>query len=75
MLVPMRKYHFKLVDTHLVADYGSHELTDETAAQIEALKLAQSLREDRPELIGQHCSISVTDEYGAGVCLVAIDLI
>jgi hypothetical protein len=40
----MRKYHFKLVDTHFVADYGSHELVNETAAQIEAIRLAQSLR-------------------------------
>jgi hypothetical protein len=70
----MRKYHFKLVDTHFVADYGSHELVDETAAQIEAIRLAQSLRETRPDLIGQHSSISVTDEYGAGVCVVALDL-
>jgi hypothetical protein len=71
----MRKYHFKLVDAHFVADYGLHELVDETTAQIEAVKLAQSLRETRPDLIGQHCSISVTDEYGGGVCVVAIDLV
>ena len=32
-------------------------LTSETAAQIEALKLAQSV--PRPELIGQHCSFQL----------------
>jgi hypothetical protein len=70
----MRKYHFKLVDTHFVADYGSHELIDEMVAHVEAIRLAQSLREMRPDLIGKHCSISVTDECGAGVCVVALDL-
>jgi hypothetical protein len=51
----MPKYYFKLVDTTIVSDYGVHELPDETAAQIEALELARSLRESRPELLGRHC--------------------
>ena len=69
----MQRYHFKLVDSRRVADYGSHELIDDTIAQIEAIKLARSLRDDRPELVGQNYSISVTDEEGAGICVIPID--
>jgi hypothetical protein len=69
----MPLYRFKLVDSHLVTDYGEHDLIDDTIAQIEAIKLSRSLRMERPELRGQHCSISVTDEYGAGVCVIPID--
>jgi hypothetical protein len=69
----MPLYYFKLVDSHFVSDYGVHELPDETAAQIEAIKLARSVRQARPELFGQHCSISVTAEDGAGICLIPID--
>lgn len=69
----MPLYYFKIVDSRFVSDHGVHELPDETAAQIEAIKLARSVREARPELIGQHCSISVTREDGAGVCLIPID--
>jgi hypothetical protein len=35
----MPPYHFKLVDSHIVSDHGVHSLTDETAAQIEALRV------------------------------------
>jgi hypothetical protein len=69
----MPKYYFKLVDSQIVSDYGTHELAGEAAAQIEALKLARSLRETRPELLGRHCSISVSDEDGALICLLPID--
>ncbi len=48
-----------------------HELADAAQAQIEAIKL--SLREARPELKGRHYSISVTDENGAGICLMPLD--
>jgi hypothetical protein len=69
----MPLYYFKLVDTHIVSNHGAHNLPDEAAARLEAIRLARSLREARPELIGRHCSISVTDEDGAGVCVVAVD--
>jgi hypothetical protein len=69
----MPLYYFKLVDTRFVSDYGVHELDGDTIAQIEAIKLARSVREARPELIGQHCSISVTDENGAGVCIIPLE--
>jgi hypothetical protein len=34
----MPRYHFKLVDSRRVSDYGVHELIDDTIAQIEATK-------------------------------------
>jgi hypothetical protein len=43
-------YYFKLVDSIIVADHGVHELVDDDAARVEAIKLARSLRETRPQL-------------------------
>jgi hypothetical protein len=53
----------------MVSDFGTHDLSDDTVAQVEALKLAESLRETRPHLLGQNYFISVTNETGAGVCV------
>jgi hypothetical protein len=69
----MAKFHFKLINTNIVSDHGVHDLADETAAQIEAIRLARSLRETRPELAGRNCSISVADEHGRGVCIIPVD--
>jgi hypothetical protein len=69
----MSLYYFRLVD-RLVSDYGVHDLPDDSVAQVEALKLAESLRETRPHLVGQNYSISVTNEAGAGVCVVPLDM-
>jgi hypothetical protein len=57
----------------MVADHGVHELVNDDAARVEAIRLARSLRETRPQLRGPHYSISVTAEDGAGVCLVPLD--
>jgi Domain of unknown function (DUF6894) len=69
----MPLFYFRLVDSNFVADYGAHDLSDETVAEIEAIRLAKSLRDTRPQLLGKHYSISVTDGYGAGVCVVPLD--
>jgi hypothetical protein len=69
----MPRYYFKLVDTSLVANHGVHELANPQEARSEAVRLAQSLRETRPQLLGKHYSISVTDEAGAGVCVIPLD--
>jgi hypothetical protein len=53
----MPRYYFKLVDGHLVANYGAHDLENDTAAQIAAIELARSGREARPELVGHRYSI------------------
>jgi hypothetical protein len=69
----MPHFHFKLVDTRIVADHGVHDLADEIAAQIEAIRLARSLRETRPELAGRNCSIRVVDEHGRALCIIPVD--
>lgn len=69
----MPKYYFKLVDSSIVADHGVHELPNPAVACSEAFRLAHSLHETRPELRGQHCSISVTDELGTGICIIPLD--
>ena len=71
----MPRYHFKLVNTHIVSDYGVHDLPDDAAAEIEALKLARSLREGRLELVGRNCSILATDYLGREICSIPIDTI
>jgi hypothetical protein len=71
----MPLYYFRLVDHRLVSDYDSHDLPDDRVAQVEALKLAESLRETRPHLLGQSYFISVTNEAGAGVCVIPLDLL
>jgi hypothetical protein len=73
MPLPMPRFYFKLVDTTFVSAIGVHDLPDEEAAEREANELARALREERPELIGHHYSISVTRENGAGVCVVPLD--
>jgi hypothetical protein len=69
----MPRFYFKLVDTTFVSAIGVHDLPDEEAAKREASELARALREERPELIGRHYSISVTRQDGAGVCVVPLD--
>jgi len=44
----MPMYYFKLVDTYIVSDYGTHELADATAAREAAAKLARSVRVSGP---------------------------
>jgi uncharacterized protein DUF6894 len=70
----MPLYHFKLVDNHIVSDHGVHSLTDKASAQIEAIKLARSVRAARPELVGKHCSITFTDEQGAAICVIPLEI-
>jgi len=50
-----------------------HELSDDAAARVEAIKLARALRGTHPHLKGLHYSIWVTTEEGAGVCLIPLD--
>jgi hypothetical protein len=68
----MPSFHFKLVDGNIVSDYGTHGLDDETSAQIEALKLARSLSETRPEFATKNCVLVVTGENGEMVCAIPL---
>jgi hypothetical protein len=71
----MPLFSYRLVDTHFVAEFGTHDLPTETEAQIEAIKLARSLRETRPELVGQSYSIVVLDDDGVTFCAIPLDAI
>ena len=70
----LSRFYFKLVDGHLVTNYGVHDLDDVTAAQIAAIQLARSIRQERPELVGKRYSVAVTDELGADVCIIPIEI-
>ncbi|TWA92551.1 DUF6894 family protein [Bradyrhizobium stylosanthis] len=69
----MPLFTYKLIDAHFVSDFGAHDLPSETEAQIEAIKLARSLRETRPELVGKGYSIFVIDDDGAAICVIPLD--
>ena len=71
----MPLYYFRLVNTDFVSDYGVHDLPNETEAQKAAIELARSLRETRSNLVGKHYSISVTDQFGGGVCVIPLDVL
>jgi hypothetical protein len=66
-------YYFKFVDTTFIATVDIYELPDEASARAEAEKVAQSFRDTRPDLLGEHYSVSVTRDDGAGVCAVPLD--
>ncbi len=69
----MPLYYFKLVDGRTVTDYGVSDLLDDTIAQVEAIKLARSVRVSQPELIGQHYSITVLSGEGA-ICIIPLEI-
>jgi hypothetical protein len=70
----MPRYYFMLADGRIVTDCGVHELKDDAAAQLAAIKLARSVREARPELVGQNYSIAVSAEGGSAVCTIPIEI-
>jgi hypothetical protein len=71
----MPLYYFKLVDRRIVTDYGVRDLQDDTAAQMEATKLARSVREARPDLVGQHYSISVSADGRGAICIIPLEIL
>jgi hypothetical protein len=70
----MPLYYFKLVDGRTVTDYGVRDLFDDTIAQVEAIKLARSVRASQPELIGRHYSITVSSGEGA-ICIIPLEIL
>jgi hypothetical protein len=70
----MPRYYFRLADGHVAANYGAHELANDTAAQIAGIELARSVREIRPELIGRGYSILVNDEQGTDICTIPLEI-
>ena len=71
----MPLFSFKLINSHFVSDFGVHDLPSETDAQIDAIRLARSLRDTRPELVGHRYSIFVSDDDGRAVCTIPLDVI
>ncbi|WFU75042.1 MULTISPECIES: hypothetical protein [unclassified Bradyrhizobium] len=71
----MPLFSFKLINSHFVSDFGVHDLPSEADAQIDAIRLARSLRETRPELVGLRYSIFVSDDDGRAVCTIPLDVI
>ncbi|WP_439400260.1 DUF6894 family protein (plasmid) [Bradyrhizobium sp. PMVTL-01] len=69
----MPLFNYRLIEAHFVADFGTHDLPGGTEAQIEAIKLARSLRETRPELVGRGYSIVVLDDKGVTFCSIPLD--
>jgi hypothetical protein len=67
----MPRYHFRIVDGHIVSAYGTLELADEGSAEIEALRLS-SLVDSRPEIKGKNRLLVVTDAAGEMVCSIPI---
>jgi hypothetical protein len=52
----------------------SSALASRMFGAIEAIKLARSARQACPELVGQHCSISVSVEGGGGICIIPLEV-
>jgi hypothetical protein len=63
----MPRFHFDLIDSKTVVDYGGRLLEDEELATEVAIKLAQELFDARPELRGKGFKILVTDADGERV--------
>ena len=72
--VLMPRYYFRLADGHVAANYGAHDLVDNTAAQIAAIELARSVREVHPELVDRGYNILVSDELGIEICVIPLEI-
>jgi hypothetical protein len=71
--MPMRRYHFDLLDTSDVTDVKGAVLHDDHQARSVALKLVHEVRARNPELIGRGYKIRVRDESGDEISQLAID--
>jgi len=71
----MARYHFDLVDSKTVADEGGAEVSDDLKALDIAEQIAQRLVKERPELVGRHFSILVTNEEGEEVGRARLDML
>jgi hypothetical protein len=69
----MRRYHFDLVDTNTVTEARGAILDDDNQARKVAMKLAEDVREQRPELVGQGYEVLVRNESGDEILRAAID--
>ena len=68
----MPLYYFKQVDTRIVPNHGVHNLPDEAAARLEAIKASALFARNSPE-VDRAALLYLTDEHGAGICVVPVD--
>ena len=71
----MPLYHFDLVNTKTITDQGGAELPDDIEAIDSADQIARRLLDERPYLKNRHYAILVTNEDGAEVCRVPLDVV
>jgi hypothetical protein len=69
----MPRYHFDLVDHHVVEDHGGQVLADDITATEVADELARRIHDVRAELRGRGYAILVTDSEGREVHRAPID--
>lgn len=69
----MRRYHFDLVYTDAVTDAIGAVLDNDNQAKKVALQLAEDVREQRPQMIGQGYEILVRTDDGSEIMRTAID--
>jgi hypothetical protein len=69
----MPRYHFDLVDHHIVEDHGRQALADDITAADVADELARRIYDVRAELRGKGYSIVITDAEGREVHRAPID--
>ena len=72
-IATMRRYHFDLVDTNTVTDATGAVLDDDNQARKIAYRLAEQVRGERPDLVGQGYEILVRTDEGDEVLRAAID--
>jgi hypothetical protein len=71
----MPLYHFDLVNWKAVVDAGGADLCDDIAAMNSADVIARRLLERMPELKNRHYAVLVTNEEGAEVCRLPLDVV
>ncbi len=69
----MRRYHFDLVDADTVTEASGALLDNDDQAGKVARKLAQEVREQRPELVGHGYAVLVRSDSGEEIWRAAID--
>ncbi|MBR1125816.1 hypothetical protein JQ628_30125 [Bradyrhizobium lablabi] len=71
----MPHYHFDLVNWKGIAYQGGADLADDIAAMDSADAIARRLLGERPELRKRYYAILVTNDDGAEVCRLPLEII
>ncbi|MFO1108294.1 MAG: hypothetical protein U1E61_03815 [Bradyrhizobium sp.] len=71
----MPLYHFDLVNWRTIVDAGGADLADDVEAMNSAGRVARRLVERMPQLKNNHYAVLVTNEEGAEVCRLPLDVV